>query len=119
MQETLNRMLKEIGELKGEMHEGFKGVHRRQDIANGRTAKIEDEVQDLQRRNAFVDGQKKTTDKLHEQSALEKEIAPIIEDRRAKRWINDRIIRISKIVGAAVIIFGAGFDLYNVVTRLI
>ncbi len=109
-------MLKEIGELKGEMSEGFKGVHRRQDIANGRTAKIEGEVQDLQRRNAFVDGQKKTTDKLHEQSALEKEIAPIIEGRRAQRWINDRIIRVSKIVGAISVIGIAGFDLWNIIT---
>ena len=41
--------MRAIGNLEGAMKEGFNGVHHRQDIANGRTAKSETRIESLER----------------------------------------------------------------------
>lgn len=40
-----------IGELKGKVDVGFQGVHKRQDITNGRLEKTEDRVGQLEQEN--------------------------------------------------------------------
>ena len=46
----------QIAELRGVVVEGFKGVHQRQDIANGRTGKVEQRVDKLESDNATSKG---------------------------------------------------------------
>lgn len=46
----------QIAELKGIVESGFKDVTRRQDIANGRTAKTEIRIEALEKKDDFNDG---------------------------------------------------------------
>ena len=41
-------LAQQIGELRGIVVEGFKGVHQRQDTTNGRIGKLEIRVEDLE-----------------------------------------------------------------------
>lgn len=56
MSRETNEILEKIGNLQGTMDEGFKGVHRRQDVANGRMAKVEDRVDRLEKEGVRIEG---------------------------------------------------------------
>ena len=47
-QQQLNNIERTLGRLEGVVSEGFKGVHNRQDIANGRTSKLETRVNKIE-----------------------------------------------------------------------
>lgn len=58
-----------IGNLKGKVDEGFIGIHRRQDITNGRLAKTEERVGMLEKTDAGMGerlkGVEKNTNKIN------------------------------------------------------
>lgn len=58
MKDKLN-LQKQIAFLQGTVEEGFRGVHARQDLANGRTAKIEARVSAIEEMHHEDDGVKK------------------------------------------------------------
>lgn len=55
-QRETHQLIQEFGLLRGTMEEGFKGTHRRQDIANGRMAKLEDRVDAIEKDDIRVAG---------------------------------------------------------------
>lgn len=57
----LQEIMRILGNLEGEVREGFKGVHARQDVANGRTAKNESRIMSLELSRAEGTGASKTT----------------------------------------------------------
>ena len=59
VQEDRNlELTRQISKLEGIVIEGFKGVHSRQDIANGRTAKLEGRVAFLETTKAKDEGRR-------------------------------------------------------------
>lgn len=54
--EILLNLVGGMGELKGQVSEGFKAVHQRLDILNGRTAKSEGKIDLIEKQQATSDG---------------------------------------------------------------
>lgn len=54
--ESHELLLEKISNLTEKVDTGFTGVHRRQDIANGRTAKIEGKVEVLEKTDIEISG---------------------------------------------------------------
>lgn len=52
----LDTLLHELGLIKGTIDEGFKGSHRRHDVANGRLAKLEDRVDNIEKNEIRTSG---------------------------------------------------------------
>lgn len=116
MPETLDhKILSQLGKIHGEMREGFKNVHRRQDIANGRTAKNEASIEELKIRNAFEEGKAHYVESEKKSNSFEEEIAPIIEGRHAREWIGKRLLYAGKIVGSITIISIFIYDILNLI----
>ena len=50
-QDEIGTIMRAIGNLEGKVDIGFNGIHNRQDIANGRTAKNESRIMALEKTN--------------------------------------------------------------------
>ena len=57
--QTDMNLQKQIAELQGIVITGFKGVHARQDLTNGRILKAEERIEKIERSDAFTDGVRK------------------------------------------------------------
>lgn len=114
-EEKVSKILQELGKIHGEMREGFKNVHRRQDIANGRTAKNEAGIEELKLHNAFEDGKAHHRESEKKSNSFEEEIAPIIEERHARQWLGKTIVYWAKIVGSLTVLGVFLFDLWNLI----
>lgn len=54
VEEALQR--RDIDDLNKTLADGFKGIHDRQDITNGRVGKVEEEVEKLESWQSFIKG---------------------------------------------------------------